>query len=103
MGRVNTLRKTLKKLDGFFFGKEPIDLSDDVYYALVEFDRSIANYSIEMVVSNVLNRLTTLFKTSIPNENVYRRVGGGIGGSTIVTNACKRPVLPRACQLWHDC
>ncbi|RYP30644.1 hypothetical protein DL767_006144 [Monosporascus sp. MG133] len=77
MGRLSILRKAFNKLDGFYFGKEPIDLSDDIYYALVEADQSLANYSVDMVVSNVLNRLTTLFKTCTLNEDVYRRVGGG--------------------------
>ncbi|RYP48215.1 hypothetical protein DL768_005875 [Monosporascus sp. mg162] len=56
---------------------EPIELSDDVYYALVEADQSLADYSVDMVASNLLNRLTALFKTCALNEDVYRRVGGG--------------------------
>ncbi|RYP02768.1 hypothetical protein DL764_005642 [Monosporascus ibericus] len=73
MGRLSILRKAFNKLDGSYFGKEPIDLSDDVYYALVEADQSIANYGVNMVASNLLNRLTTLFKICTLNEDVYRQ------------------------------
>ncbi|RYP12040.1 hypothetical protein DL765_007500 [Monosporascus sp. GIB2] len=76
MGRLRVLRDAFDKLDGFYFGKEPIDISDDVYYALVEADQSMADYSVDMVVSNLLNRLTTLFQTCTLNEDVYRGVGG---------------------------
>ncbi|RYP78375.1 hypothetical protein DL771_000560 [Monosporascus sp. 5C6A] len=77
MRRLSILRKAFKRLDGFSFGMEPIKLSDDVYYALVEADQSLADYSVDMVALNLLNRLITLFKTCAMNEDVYRRVGGG--------------------------
>ncbi|RYP57917.1 hypothetical protein DL769_009203 [Monosporascus sp. CRB-8-3] len=64
-------------LDGLYFGKEPIGPSGDAYYALVEANQTIGNYSVDVVISNLLNRLISLFKTCTLNEEVYRRVGGG--------------------------
>ncbi len=71
------MRKGLKKLQGFEESDdELIELSDHIHYAVVKGDRSRPDYSVTMVASNLLNRLTALFKTYTFNGDVHSRLGG---------------------------
>ncbi|KAK7750547.1 hypothetical protein SLS62_007523 [Diatrype stigma] len=77
MPRIIIMRRALKKLRGLALANTPINLSNDVYYALVEGDISKPDQPVNQVALNLSNRLAILLKTCTFNGDVYRRLLGG--------------------------